>query len=333
LTLVAGESSMGRAEEFDRLARELGGVRHRALGELTTYRVGGAAAVFVHVESMGHLERVAAILAAVDVPVLVIGRGSNVLVADRGFAGVALQLGDFASQCDTPIVHDTGRSSTGQSFTVTVTVGGSALLPVVARRTVAAGLTGFEWAVGVPGTIGGGVRMNAGGHGSDMASSLLDVDLVDLRKGRRERRSAAEVGLRFRGSDLSDHDIVVSARLGLSPGDIDESQRVIDDIVAWRREHQPGGQNAGSVFVNPIPGELTAGELIDRAGLRGLRIGSAMVSMKHANFIQADVGGRADDVRAVIEHVRREIRDRFDIVLRTEIRQVGFDDAAHGGAT
>ena len=317
---VESSGSVDSSAVFDRLASALGGRRNHPFGELTTYRVGGPAAVFVTVESRARLDEVAKVLASVsasvEVPILVIGRGSNLLVSDEGFAGVVVQLGDFATECE---VHDHGEEAL-------VDVGGASPLPVVARRTVAAGLTGFEWAVGVPGTIGGGVRMNAGGHGSDMAASLVSVDVVDLRSGRHDRRSADRLGLRFRGSDLTDHEIVVAARLALRRGDPDESRRVLDEIVKWRREHQPGGQNAGSVFVNPIPGELAAGELIDRAGLRGVRIGSAEVSSKHANFIQADDGGRADDVRAVIEHVRAEVRRRFDIVLRSEIRLVGFDE-------
>ena len=175
--------------------------------------------------------------------------------------------------------------------------------------------------------------MNAGGHGSDMAAALVDVEVVDLTTGRHERRTADALGLRFRGSDLTDREIVVSARLALRVGDPEESRRELEEIVKWRREHQPGGQNAGSVFVNPIPGELAAGELIDRAGLRGVRIGSAEVSTKHANFIQADDGGRADDVRALIDHVRHEVHRRFGIELRSEIRLVGFDERGTiGGA-
>jgi UDP-N-acetylmuramate dehydrogenase len=320
---VEPSGSVDSSIVFDRLASALDGRRNHPLGELTTYRVGGPAAVFVAVESRARLDEVASVLASFDVPILVIGRGSNLLVSDRGFAGVVIQLGEFATECD---VHDHGVD-------VFVDVGASSLLPVVARRTVAVGLTGFEWAVGVPGTIGGAVRMNAGGHGSDMAASLVNVDVVDLRSGRRERRSADRLGLRFRGSDLTDDEIVVTARLALRRGDPVESRRVLDEIVKWRREHQPGGQNAGSVFVNPIPGELAAGELIDRAGLRGVRLGSAEVSAKHANFIQADAGGRADDVRALIEHVRDEVRRRFDIELRSEIRLVGFDDQAESNTS
>lgn len=303
--------------DFDRLADAIGGVRHAPLAELTTYRVGGRAEVLVRVESLDRLRQVARVLSGVEVPVIVVGRGSNMLVADRGFSGVAVQLGDFATHCT---IDERGDEAI-------VRAGGLALLPVVARRTAGAGWTGMEWAVGVPGSVGGAVRMNAGGHGSDMAASLVDVDVVDLRSGSETVRSLAELGLRFRGSDVKDHDIVTEARLRLVRGDVERCRSTIDEIVRWRREHQPGGQNAGSVFVNPKPGELSAGELVDRAGLRGHRFGSAEVSTKHANFIQADVDGTAADVKALMEYVRRKVRDEFGFDLRSEIRLVGFDDA------
>ena len=148
---------------------------------------------------------------------------------------------------------------------------------MLARRTVAAGLAGFEWAVGVPGSVGGGVRMNAGGHGSRHGRvRCVDVDLFDLRTGAaRVECRPTRSGLRFRGSDLGDHQVVLVARArSCAHGDATASEAELDEIVRWRREHQPGGQNAGSVFVNPVPGEVTAGELIDRLGLRGLRIGT-----------------------------------------------------------
>jgi UDP-N-acetylmuramate dehydrogenase len=201
---------------------------------------------------------------------------------------------------------------------------------VLARRTAAASVTGFEWAVGVPGSIGGAVRMNAGGHGSDIAASLIDVDVFDLAApaaGAVRPVEAQALGLRFRGSDLTDDDIVVTARLALRSGDREASEREIADIVRWRRENQPGGQNCGSVFVNPVPGEVTAGQLIDALGLRGLRIGTAWVSEKHANFIQAADGGSASDVRAVIETVRERVAAATGYVLRSEVRLVGFDDS------
>jgi UDP-N-acetylmuramate dehydrogenase len=139
-------------------------------------------------------------------------------------------------------------------------------------------------------------------------------------------RAAADLGLRFRASSLAPLLVVLEARLALAYGDRLAAEAEIGEIVRWRREHQPGGQNCGSVFVNPVPGEVTAGALIDELGLRGLRIGSAWVSEKHANFIQAGEGGKASDVRAVIEEVRGRVAAASGYVLRSEVRLVGFDD-------
>lgn len=295
------------------------------LAPRTTYRVGGPAAALVEVASVDDLHAIATARRATGVPVLVIGRGSNMLVADRGFQGVVVSIAELAGHI---VVPDTAPVGTTAHDRV-VTAGGGVALPMLARRTAAAGLVGFEWAVGVPGSIGGAVRMNAGGHGSDMAACLADVRVFDL-----EAPDAGLVtlpverlGLRFRASSLPASQLVYEARLRLRTGDRSEAERQIADIVHWRRTHQPGGQNCGSVFVNPVPGEVTAGELIDGLGLRNLRIGTAHVSEKHANFIQAADGGSAADVRAVMEEVRRRVRDATGFRLRSEVRLVGFDDA------
>ena len=300
----------------DIAARMLGERAQRAvpLGPLTTYRVGGAAALFVRPRDVSELDEVAAACRATGLPVLVVGRGSNLLVADQGFTGVAVSLAGWQEDRDHDIVIDD----------LTVDAGASVALPMLARRTAASGLSGFEWAVGVPGSVGGGVRMNAGGHGSDMAASLIDVDLYDVRRGERVVLRADGLGLRFRGSDLSDDQIVLRARLALQRGDRQAGEERIDAIVRWRREHQPGGQNAGSVFVNPVPGHVTAGELIDRCGLRGMRLRTAHISDKHANFIQADEGGAAADVLALIEVVRARVADETGHLMRSEVRLVGF---------
>ena len=282
----------------------------RPLGPLTTYRVGGAADLFVTCATAGDLDEVARVVAHSGVDALVVGNGSNLLVSDRGFRGIAVMLGE------------------GFDFIVLVgnqlRAGGATRLPVAARRTAAAGLSGFEWAVGVPGTVGGAVRMNAGGHGADIARTLVSADIVDLRHATRSTRPVSRLDLRYRHSNLAPCDVVVEARFALSRGDSIRSETEIAEIVRWRRENQPGGQNAGSVFTNP-PGD-SAGRLIDTAGCKGMRIGTAHVSTKHANFFIADEGGAADDVFALMREVRRRVRDVHGVDLMAETRLVGFPE-------
>ena len=292
-----------------------------SLAQFTTYKVGGSAALHMHVKSIEDLERVSAVLAQVDLPLLVIGRGSNMLIADTGFAGLAITFGNFLEYIDLP-----DRSE--QDVEPIALFGGSVLLPVAARQSVHRGLTGLEWGVGVPGTIGGAVRMNAGGHGSDMAASLVSARIFHLRRGIEAYVDAVDLGLRFRGSAIADHHVVLSATLNLGwATDTDACEDKLTEIVKWRRDNQPGGQNAGSVFVNPVPGEVSAGALIDQIGMRGFRIGSAHVSEKHANFIQADEGGLAADIVQVMAEIRRRVKESSGYDLRSEIRLAGFDAA------
>jgi len=293
--------------------------RNVPLGPHTTYRVGGPAALFVAVDDDATLADVSAAVRASGVTVLVVGRGSNLLVADTGFRGLAVVLGEHFTSIDVP--QHTERGSTSP---VEIVAGGAASLPVVARRTAAAGLTGFEWAVGVPGSIGGAVFMNAGGHGSDMARSLVGVRVLDLVAGEDGWVPAAALDLSYRHSNLTSSHVVLAARLALEPGDRERSEAAIAEIVRWRRAHQPGGANAGSVFTNPT-GD-SAGRLIEAAGCKGLRIGTAEVSFKHANFVQADEHGRAADVLAVMEEVRRRVEAHSGVRLEAETRLVGFDD-------
>ena len=318
------------------LATELFGKRARSdvsLAQFTTYRVGGNAALHVHVESIDDLEAISAILAQVDLPLLVIGRGSNMLIADTGFQGLAITFGSFLEYIDLPDrTIDTGdrrgagSEDGGLEVEPIALFGGSVLLPVAARQSVHRGLTGFEWGVGVPGTIGGAVRMNAGGHGSDMASSLVSARIFHLLRGVEAHVDAVDLGLRFRGSAIADHHVVLSATLNLGwATDTEATENQLSEIVKWRRENQPGGQNAGSVFVNPVPGEVSAGALIDQIGMRGFRIGTAHVSEKHANFIQAEEGGLASDVVQVMAEIRRRVKEATGYDLRSEIRLAGFD--------
>ena len=281
------------------------------MGALTTYRVGGRAAAMVVVDDHETLSAVAAAVAGTGIPVMTLGRGSNMLVADRGFDGLVVHMaGDYAA---INVVDET-----------IVIAGAAAKLPVVARTTVGYGLTGFEWAVGVPGSIGGAVRMNAGGHGADMREALLDADIVDFAAGERRIVPAEELQLSYRHSALRTDELVVGCRLSLSPGDERKGKAEMAEIVQWRRDNQPGGQNAGSVFTNP-EGD-SAGRLIDTAGGKGLRVGSAEVSEKHANFIQADEGGSAADVLQVMIEVRTLVEYAHGVVLQPETHLVGFTD-------
>ena len=210
--------------------------RHHPLGPLTTYRVGGAADLFIDVASERDLFAIADVVSRLEIPIAVIGRGSNLLVADSGYPGLVVHLG-------------TAFDTTTELGTGLVRIGGAAALPVVARQLTAAGHTGFEWAVGVPGSLGGAVRMNAGGHGSDMAHAVRSVRVVDLRSGEAVEVDRAGLDFGYRSSSVQPHEVVVGADLELPPGDPERGQAMLREIVAWRREHQPGGQNAGSCLL------------------------------------------------------------------------------------
>lgn len=287
------------------------------LGPLTTYRVGGNASYFVRAETIDDLRAASTAVRDRGLATLVVGKGSNLLVADAGFDGLAIVLGDAFA--DVVIEGDDGAAGSD----ALVRAGGATALPVLARRTAAAGLRGLEWAVGVPGSVGGGVRMNAGGHGSDIAASLVRVRVFDLATGDDRSVQAADLDLGYRHSAIGPSDVVLDADLTGRVGQVDKAAALIDEIVRWRREHQPGGQNAGSVFTNP-PND-SAGRLVEAAGCKELRVGTAEVSSKHANFIQADVGGSADDVEALIREVQRRVHDAFGIELHPELRMIGFD--------
>ena len=294
-------------------------------GALTTYRVGGNAAALVDVgseEDVGELARaMASSVPAGRVPVLVLGKGSNLLVADTGFPGLVVRPGGALAQLRVLGTEDPVPG-------ILVRAGGALGLPVLARRTVEAGLEGLEWAVGIPGSVGGALKMNAGGHGADTASCLVRYRTVDLSGGGGGEADASRLDLGYRTSALSDAEVVVWADFAVRRGERETGRALLSQIVRWRREHQPGGSNAGSVFKNPP--DDSAGRLVEAAGLKGFRLGSARVSEKHANFIVADDGGAAGDVVALMAHVRRRVASATGVVLRPEVMLVGFGPDALG---
>jgi UDP-N-acetylmuramate dehydrogenase len=263
----------------------------------------------VRAETRDQLSLVAEAVAVSGVDVLVLGHGSDTLVLDGGVRGLVVCLGGELAN----VAPDSGSGI--------VKAGGGAAYPVLARRSVAAGLAGMEWAVGIPGSVGGAVRMNAGGHGASTAERLASCTVLDLASGAERVVTGDDPEFAYRRSGIGPHEIVTDVTFSCERGDSALLAAGIAEIVRWRRDHQPGGRNAGSVFTNP-PGD-TAGRLVEASGMKGRRLGTAEVSTKHANFIQVDAGGCAADVLALVELVRETVAERAGVVLETELRVVG----------
>lgn len=279
------------------------------LADLTTLRVGGPVAALVTAGSDDDLAAVSRVATEHRIPWLVVGRGSNLLVADSGWPGIVVTL--------------LGRGFRGVEFDGTrVRAGAAEPLPSLAVRVAAEGLGGFAWAAAVPGSLGGAVRMNAGAHGGEMSQSLVEVEVFRLRSGVREVWAASALGLRYRHSELPDDAVVVGAVLELSRADAGQLREEIKEIRQWRREHQPINEpNCGSVFTNP-PGD-SAGRLVDAVGGKALQVGGATISDRHANFIVTSPGASAQDVHDLLTEVRSRVHDSFGIDLHPEVVIVG----------
>ncbi len=288
-------------------------VADASLAAVTTLRVGGPARALVTAERDEDLAAVGRVCRQHDVPWIVVGRGSNLLLPDRGWPGVAIMLGRGFRGLELPTGAGAGPGQTGR-----LRAGAAEPLPTLAVRIADAGFRGFAWACAVPGTLGGAVRMNAGAHGGDMSDHLVEVELVRLGTGVREVCAASVLELSYRHSVLPDDAIVVAATLELERGNPATIRAEIDGIRAWRRAHQPLNEpNCGSVFTNP-PGD-SAGRLIDASGGKDVEIGGARVSDRHANFIVTRPGATASDVLAVIAEVQRVVRDHAGVELTTEV--------------
>lgn len=287
------------------------------LAPLTTYKVGGAAGWFAEPQD---LEELRSILDVVPdrVPIFVLGRGSNVVISDRGIDGLVLRLGGAFAAVD---AGPDGR----------VVAGAAVALPKLARTAAGVGLAGLEFYVGIPGSVGGAVRMNAGGHGSDTSGVLENAVVVDLHSGSLVKRDVSSLGLTYRHSDLTDAEIVVQATFMASRGDPAEIEATIRKITRWRKENQPGGTlNAGSVFMNP-PNDA-AGAVIDRCGLKGVTVGPVQVSPVHANFMVATTGATAQDLYRFVREIQEKVLDMTGIMLEPEIRFLGEFDTSEGRA-
>lgn len=270
-----------------------------------SFRVGGAADVFAEPSDETQLTQLCSLLDGLHVPVLVVGRGTNLLVCDEGFAGVVIRLGDaFAG------VRVEGTELTAQA--------GCPLsrLAAAARREC---LTGLEFAHGIPGSLGGAVMMNAGAYGGEMKDVVVSVRCL-APDGTVRTYSGDELGFSYRHSRFADSGgVILSARLRLEPGDGAEIDRRMRELMEKRMSSQPLDRaSAGSTFKRPARGYAAA--MIDGAGLKGYSVGDAAVSEKHAGFVVNNGGASFSDIMAVMEHVRKTVLDKYGVLLEPEVR-------------
>jgi UDP-N-acetylenolpyruvoylglucosamine reductase len=290
--------------------------RDRPLARLTTVRTGGPADFYARPDGDGRLAELLAWADSEGIDVGVVGSGSNLLVADDGFRGLVLKLdGDLAR-----IDRDGDR----------LLCGGGARLPQAAARAAREGLSGLEFGVNIPGTVGGAVRMNANAYGGDLSRVLESVDVATPIGT--DRRVPADLGFAYRRSNLGPNEIVARAVFVLEPADPEAVKATLADMRRRRREAQPSGiKTFGSTFRNPDDPRAegrSAGVLLDEAGCRGLAVGGARFSEKHANFVENGGEATTADVVALMAEGRRRVHERFGVTLEPEVQLLGDVDVS-----
>ncbi|MDE6640875.1 MAG: UDP-N-acetylmuramate dehydrogenase [Acetatifactor sp.] len=275
----------------------------------TTFRIGGPADCFVQIENKEQLIRVQKYLMQVELPFFILGNGSNLLVSDKGYRGIVLQIGPGMNRIEVD-----GDVITAQA---------GALMSQVARVALEHGLTGLEFASGIPGTIGGGVVMNAGAYDGDMSGVVTQVNVVN-RAGECMELENDPMEFGYRTSTIKNNPFTVTeVILKLEKGDREQIKAKMEDLAVRRREKQPlEYPSAGSTFKRPKG--CFAGKLIMEAGLRGFRVGGAEVSEKHCGFIVNTGSATARDVRNVISEVQERVKEKFNVDLEPEILFLGF---------
>ncbi len=286
------------------------GARVRAampLAELTSFRIGGPADLFVAVEDEPELMHAKAAAYRAGVPCFCLGAGTNLLVSDRGMRGLVVRLGDGFGKIN---IDDTR-----------VVAGAAAAFGALVQEVVDQGLEGLEFGEGIPGTVGGGLVMNAGAFGGEIAKVVTLVHGV-TEAGEALALTRDDVKFAYRRTELPDHFIITRVDFELARGDRSRLMARVAELKAKRAARQPRGvPNAGSIFKNP-PGNF-AGKLLEGAGLKGTRLGGAAFSDQHANFIVNLGGAQAAEVRALIDMARNKVKEQSGVWLEPEVRMVG----------
>ena len=285
--------------------------RDYSLARLTTVRAGGEADLFARPASVTELVELLAWAAETGVAVAVVGSGSNLLVSDAGFRGLVLKLD--------------GELSSIEREGTRLVCGGGVRLPSASAKAAGWGLAGLEFGINIPGTVGGAVRMNANAYGGELGEVLEWVDVATA--AGIDRRAPAELGLSYRRSNLGPGEVVARASFALSQGEPEAIKAVLAEMRGWRREAQPSGiKTFGSTFKNPehpAAAGRTAGQLLEAAGCRGLAVGGARFSPKHANFVENTGTATTADVLALMAEGRRRVHERFGVVLQPEVQVLG----------
>jgi UDP-N-acetylenolpyruvoylglucosamine reductase len=278
-----------------------------SLSSLTTIGTGGPARLFARPSTLGELEEALRLAVVRGLPVLTVGLGSNVLAADDGVEALVLRL--------------EGELATVSTEGTRLTAGGGATNAVCLHAARGAGLGGFEFACAIPGTAGGGVRMNAGAYGSDW-TAILERALVCTADSK-SWLTPEELELSYRHSNLGPGQVVAQVVYQLEPRPPDEIKAEVARLVAQRKATQPTNKRTfGSVFKNP-PGALGAGRMLERCGLKGYRLGGAMISPMHANFIENAGGATTADALSLMAEARRRAREQFGVELEHEVQLLG----------
>lgn len=294
------------------------------LARHTTFGIGGPADLYIKVESVDALAAAFVTARRHGLPVFVLGSGSNVLVSDTGVRGLVIE--NDAKAMMEPVI--------GADGTARVVAESGASFAGSARRLCRAGYAGLEWAVGIPGTIGGAVVYNAGAYGGCLADVLVQIEIADA-DGARRTLPAAELHLEYRSSaftrGLARDVVILSATFDVCVSDPEMVMARVQELDTKRLAAQPRGRNAGSIFKNP-PGAY-AWKLIDGVGLRGCRAGDAMISEKHANFFSNMGTATAAEVKSLIDRAQRQVRERYGVELHREVQLVGEfgDEGRHSG--